>query len=100
VAHRPDVRLHQVAVLAGDPVALDDLGRRPGQVGDPRQLPGQRPHPNDRGEPIAERRRIDLGPVATDHALALEALQALGHGGRGESHPPAQLGQAQPGVAL
>ena len=33
--HRPDVGLDQVAVLARDPVALDDLGGLADQLGDP-----------------------------------------------------------------
>ena len=39
----------------------------------------------------AERPRIELGAVAGDDARALEALDALGHGGRGEADPATEL---------
>ena len=61
VAH---VRLHEVAVLAGDAVALDDLGRPLGQLGDLAQLARRGADADDHAEREAERARVDLGAVA------------------------------------
>ena len=54
------VHLHQEAVLAGDPVALADLGRAGGQVGDPWQLTGARADPHPGGDREADRRGVDV----------------------------------------
>ncbi|MNG12691.1 hypothetical protein D3C84_963190 [compost metagenome] len=54
------------------------------------QLTGQRPHPDDGLQLVAEVARIDLHRVALDHAALLQAAQAFGHAGRGQ---PADLRQ-------
>src|SRR4051812_24854307 len=74
VAH---VRLEEEAVLAGDAVALDDLRRGLRDLGDLRELARRRPDADDRGQRVAEGARVDLGAVAGDDAVGLEALHAL-----------------------
>ena len=74
VVDRVQVELHQEAVVTGDAVALDDLGRLAGELGDAGQLPRRRSHPDDRGDPVAERARVDLGVVAGDHARCARAV--------------------------
>src|SRR5689334_10975146 len=49
-----DVGLQEEAVLAGDAVALDDLGRRVRDLGDLGQLPRCGAHADHRGERVAE----------------------------------------------
>ena len=90
--------LDQVAVLAGDPVALDHLRSTPGDVGDLVQLTRRRAHADNGAQPVAERGRVELGAVAPDHAVALESLQPLGHRRRGQADAPPEFGQAQPRV--
>src|SRR5215212_11188208 len=97
VAHR---RLHEEAVLAGDAVALDDLGRRARQVGDLVDLARGRADADHRRQRVAERARIHAGVVAGDNAVALEPLDALGDRGRRETDPPSELGEADAAVAL
>jgi hypothetical protein len=48
---------------------------------------------------VAERARIDLGPVGHD-AGVLQTAEPLGDGGRGQADPAGQLADAQPGVSL
>src|SRR3954447_5586481 len=52
-----DVCLEEEAVLAGDPMALDDLWGALGQLGDLSQLARRGPHADDRGKGVAERAR-------------------------------------------
>src|SRR5918996_6380140 len=59
VLDRADVRLHEEAVLAGDAVALDDLGRVAREVGDRAQLARRRADANDRRQREAELARVD-----------------------------------------
>src|SRR4051794_18523881 len=88
VAHRG---LHEEAVLAGDAVALHDLGRVARELGHLGDLARGRPDPDHHRERVAERPGIDLGVVAGDRAVALEPLDALGHGRRREADAPPQL---------
>src|SRR5919198_335881 len=97
VAHR---RLHEEAVLAGDAMALDDLGRLARELGDLGDLARRRADADHHGERIAERPRVDPGVVADDRAVALEPLDALGDGGRREADAAAGLGEAEPAVVL
>jgi inner membrane transporter RhtA len=97
---RSDVELHEEAVLAGDPVALDDLGRRARELGDLRQLARRRADAEDRGERVAERPRVDRGVVARDHAVVAQPREPLCHGRRGQADPSAELGVAEPSVLL
>src|SRR3954447_6421884 len=97
VAH---VRLHEVAVLAGDAVALDDLGRALGELRHLAYLAWRGPDPDDHPERQTERARVDLGAVALDHAGLLEPRQALGHRRRGKPDAATQLRERQAGIFL
>ena len=79
VAH---VGAHHVAVLPRHPVALDDLGRVAGDVGNLAQLARRRADADDDAERVAERPRVELGVVAADHAVLLEPREAVGDRGR------------------
>lgn len=68
-----DVRGDEVAVLAGDAVALDDLRRLLRQLRDVLELPWRRPEADGRGQRQAERPRVDFRP-----ARALERAQEQG----------------------
>ena len=95
-----DVQAQQVAVLAGDALALDDLGRALGELGDLVDLAGEGAHADHRGQREADGLGIDDGPIAGDDALALEAPHALGHRRRGQADAPPELGEGDPSVAL
>src|SRR4051812_19229941 len=97
VAH---VRGHDEAVLAGDPVALDDLGRAPRELRGAGELHRRRAQADERAERIAQSPRVDLGAIARDHLLGLQAAQALRHRRRGETDAAAELGQRQARVLL
>jgi len=94
------VRLDQVAVLAGDPVAFDDLGHAAHELGDLVDLAGRRPDADDGAQRVAEGRGVDGGVVALDHARALETLEPLGDRRRREADAPAELGDGQTSVGL
>ena len=81
----------EVAVVARDPVALGHLGRLAGDLGDALQLSGRGADADDGRDREAECARIELGAVAGNDARALQALDALGHGGRGEADAAAEL---------
>jgi hypothetical protein len=101
VLDRAEVELEHEAVLAGDAVALDDLGRLLRQLGDLVQLPAHSgPDANERGDRIADRPRVDVGVVAADHARLLEPLHALRDRRGRHAHTTAELGQRQAGVLL
>lgn len=89
---------HGVAVLAGDPPAFDDFRRVPGEVRHSVQLARSGANPDHRAERQPEGAGIELGVVAEDQLVVLEALQALGDRRRGQPDPAAELGQAQPRV--
>ncbi|MNN64651.1 hypothetical protein D3C81_1801010 [compost metagenome] len=67
------------AVLAGDLVALGELGNRQNLPLHLLQLSRQRPNPDDSLQLIAETLRIDLHGVAPEHAAFLQPAQAFGH---------------------
>ena len=73
VVDRAQMEPQQVAVLPGDPVALPHLGGLPRDLGNPLELARRGPDPNDRRHRKAERRRVDLGAVAGDHARLARA---------------------------
>ncbi|MDX6571513.1 MAG: inner rane transporter RhtA [Gaiellales bacterium] len=98
--HRAHVSLHEEAILTRDAMALDDLRAGSGQLAHALQLTSGRPNADHRAEGIAQCSRIDIGAIAPDHALALEALQALGDRRRREADAPAELGPAETGVVL
>ena len=81
-------------------MALDDLGRLPREVGDGAQLARRGPDADEHAEAVAEPARVDLGAVAGDHAVLLEAPQALGHRRRRQPDAAAELGERRAGVGL
>ena len=84
---------------AGDRVRLEHLGDR----GEPfryrivaaglADLQG-----DERGDLVAERGRVYLGPVAGDHAAIGQPVQARLHGAAGDAEPPGGLEHADPGL--
>jgi hypothetical protein len=68
-----------VAQHAARAVALDLHDRRDGEPG-----PGE----------------VDVGVVAPDHTVGLQAAHPLGDGGRGEVHPAGELVVGEPRIAL
>src|SRR5438045_1548547 len=92
------MQLEVEAVLARDAVALADLGDLGRELGDLREPSGRRADAHDGGQRVAERARVDLGAIAGDHALALEALHARGNRGRREPDAAAELGDRKPAV--
>src|SRR6185437_10017899 len=64
---------------AGDAVALDDLRHLLREFGDLLQLPGHRAHAHIGGDRPAQRLRVQLDPVAADHAGFLQPREALLH---------------------
>src|SRR5512133_1889241 len=100
VVHRPEVQLHEEAVLARDPVAVDDLGNLSRQLRDLLKLAGRRSNANDCGDWKPDCLRIDFGAVGRDHAGALEPLDALGHSRRREVDAAAELGDRHARIRL
>ena len=94
------VGVHDVAVLAGDAPAFDDLGRGLGEVSDPAQLAWSGADANHCAEREAQRPRVEFGVVSDDDAFLFEALEALSDCGRGQSDPSSELGQADTSVGL
>ena len=80
-----DVELHEVAVLAGDAVALGDLWRRASELGDLAELPGSGADAQHDAERVAECPRVELGAVAPDHSALEQPREALGDSGGGEA---------------
>jgi len=76
-----DVGEHDVAVVAGDPATLDDLGRPERHARDELEPARRGAGADDRAQAVAERPRVDPCVVAEDDAVLLEAVQALGDGG-------------------
>src|SRR4051794_24571448 len=81
VVHQAQMEPEQVAVLAGDAVAENDLRRLAGDLGDAVQLARDGSDPDDDLDREADRPRLDLRVVADDDAAALEPLDALRHRG-------------------
>ena len=100
VLDRAHVGGHHVAVVAGDPAAVDDLRASPCELGDAVQLARRRSHPENRGQRQPQRPRVDARVVAEDHPVPLQPLQALGDRRRGQPDAATQLRQAEPGVGL
>ncbi len=78
VFDRAHVRVHDVAVVAGDASALDNFGRVSGDVSDAVQLPWGGADADHRAQGEAEGAGIELGVVAENDLIVLEALEALG----------------------
>ena len=76
---RPQVQARDVAVLAGDAMALDHLGRRPRHLGNLVKLAPGRADTDDGRDRVPDRPRVDHGRVAGDDAALLEPLHALAH---------------------
>ena len=70
--------LDQVAVLAGDPVALDDFGGATGHIGDLVQLPRRRTHPDHGAQAISKRDRIKLSAIAANPGFPSPSYSADG----------------------
>ena len=95
-----DVGAHHVAVLPRHAVALDDLGRVAGDVGDLAQLARRRADADHDAERVAERARVDVGAVAADHAVLLEPSEPVGDRRGRQPDAAAELGQREPRVVL
>ena len=76
---RVEMHLHDETVFARDAMAFDDVRRLLRELGHPLQLSGHRPDADDRRDRQAERLRIEVEPVAADHAGLLQSLDALAH---------------------
>ena len=100
VDHVADPEAHEVAVVARDAVALDDLGGAPGELGHLLQLPRRRPDAQHHAQRVAERARVELGAVARDRTGLLEPREPVRHRGGGEADAAAELGVRQAGVGL
>jgi hypothetical protein len=86
------------AVLPRDAVTLADLGHLGRERCDLREPSRSRPDAHDGGQLVAERARVDLGALARDHLLALEALHASSDRGRREAHATIELGDRESAV--
>jgi hypothetical protein len=100
IVHRPEVQLHEEAVLSGNPVAVDDLGNLSGELRDLLKLAGGRPNPYDRCDRKPDRLRIDLRVIAGDHAGAFEPLDPVGHRRRRQVDAAPELGDGHPRIRL
>jgi len=81
VFDRAHVRVHDVAVLAGDASAFDNFGRVSGDLSDAVQLPWGGADADHRAQGEAEGAGIELGVVAENDLVVLEPLEALGDRG-------------------
>src|SRR3954451_14272530 len=81
-------------------MALDDLGRPLGQLGDLVQLERRRADADHHAQLEPERARVHLGVVGGDQALLLEARKALGPGRLRHPHATTQVGEREPRVLL
>jgi hypothetical protein len=93
------VELHEVAVFAGDPVALGDFGCLPRDLGDGVHVSAQRADPHDGRDRIAEGTRIHLRAEGEDGTV-FEPPHPFGDRRRGEPDPAAEFRDPQPGVRL
>jgi hypothetical protein len=80
------VELEDEAVLSGDAMAFRDLGHFSRKLGNLRQLAGHGTHANENRDGQSERGRLQLNPIASDHACRLEADQALSCRRRGHAY--------------
>jgi hypothetical protein len=67
--------------------------------GDQLEVARGRADPDDGADGVAERTRGDLGPEA-EGATFGEPAEPLGHRGRGQPDPPAELGDPEPRIAV
>src|SRR3954471_10965792 len=100
VRHVAHVRLHEVAVIARDPVALDDLLRRAREIGHVRELPGCWSYSYDHGQGEPERARVDVRLIRAQDAVGFESLHPLRDRRRREADTAPQFGQRQACVSL
>jgi len=92
---RDDTAQHVAS--ASDGVRLQDLRDQREPVGDlvvPARLAQLKRH--ERGDPVAERRRIDIGTVAGDHATALQPVQPGLDRAASYAEPPGRLQDPDP----
>ncbi|MNR29154.1 hypothetical protein D3C85_1465220 [compost metagenome] len=80
--HRAYVQACDKAVIAGDLVALGELGNGHDLPFNLLQLPRQRPHPHNGLQLVTEAARVDLHRVALEHAALLQPAQAFTDAGR------------------
>src|SRR3712207_6859141 len=91
--------LEHVALAAGDPPAVLDLGHRGQRLLDAGLVDRVAlDDAHQRGDPQAHRRVVHDRPVAGDDPGRHQLADPLVHRGRGEAHPPGQLGVARPPV--
>src|SRR3954454_5761035 len=100
MSHVAHVRLHEVTVVAGHAVALDDLCRLAREPGDIRELPRRRPHADHGGQREPERLRVHVRVVRADDAVGLQSLQPLGHGRSRQADATAELCERDARIAL
>ena len=85
----------EVAVLAGDAVALRHLGRLAGDLRYALELSGSRSDPYDGRDGIPERLRVELGVVPGDDSCPLQPLHSLGDRRRRKADSAAELGHPE-----
>jgi hypothetical protein len=100
VLDRADVGGHHVAVVAGDPAAVDHLRRVAGGLRDLLETTREWAHADHGGDRETKGVGIDSGVVSEDHAVTLKALQAFSHRGRGKAYPATQFGEAEASISL
>lgn len=98
VLDRGDGYLHDVGVIAGDPVTFQDLRRRFRQDVDPSDLVGGEPYEGRDGK--ADLLGVDLDPIARYDACFFQPPDSLGDRGGGKTDASPKLGVANPGVLL
>src|SRR3954453_5796228 len=83
--HVPYVRLHEITVVAGHAVALDDLVGLARELGHVGELTGRRPNADDDRQRETERARVDVGLVGADDPARFESLKPLRDSWRGQA---------------
>lgn len=79
--------LEDEAIVAGNPMTLDNVRNFAGKVGDLLHFSRHRLDANEHGDFVTERTRIELRLVSTDDAGLFKALHTLADGGRGHADP-------------
>lgn len=89
-----EMDLEDEAILAGYPMAFDNLRHPPRQLGDFCQFARHRTDADESGDGKAECQRIDIETITADNAGFLQPLHALAHGGRRHADTPGERGYA------
>src|SRR4051794_31473263 len=100
VGHVAHVGLHEVTVVAGHPMALDDLLGRARGVGHVRELPRCRSYADDGGQGKPEGAWVDVRLIRAQDTVGFEPLHPLCHRWGREADTPAELGQRQARIRL